>query len=99
MHAVTGRDLSRFEEEWQEETRRNFRGALWFAAGGGWLIAALVVILSWGVRRRRERPRREALNVGWELPPEERSGVGEGTGTAEGEERAGTPIDPKGPGM
>ena len=94
VHEVTGKELSRIEEEWQVETRHRFRGALWFAAGGWWLIAAFVVIAAWGVRKRRERPRREALNVGWTLPPE---GEGEG-GTAAPDvgstERPATPIDP-----
>ena len=70
VHEVTGKELSRIEEEWQVETRHRFRGALWLAAGGWWLIAAFAVIVAWGVRKRRERPRREALNVGWSLPPE-----------------------------
>jgi hypothetical protein len=71
VQGVTGRDISRFEREWREETRKQYRGALWLAAGGWWFVAAGVVVLAWGARKRRERPRREALNVGWELPPEE----------------------------
>lgn len=86
VQAVTGRDLSRVEEEWQVQTRKRFRGALWVVAGGWWLVVAVLVVVAWGLRRRRERPRREALNVGWELPPEE-----------DGNEQVGTPIDPKGP--
>lgn len=90
VHAVTGRDLSRFEEEWQVLTRKRFRGSLWVVAGGWWLVVALGVVLAWGLRRRRERPRREALNVGWTLPAEGEDGE---NGTAPDE----TPIDPKGP--
>lgn len=90
VQAETGRTLSRFEEEWQAQTRKRFRGALWVVAGGWWLVVALAVVLAWGLRRRRERPRREALNVGWELPPAE-------TGGEATEGQSGTPIDPKGP--
>ena len=86
VHAATGRDLSRFEAEWQRQTRKRFRGALWVVAGGWWLVVALAVVLAWALRRRRERPRREALNIGWELPPPEG-----------GDDQSGTPIDPKGP--
>lgn len=90
VQGVTGHDLSRFEEEWQVQTRKRFRGALWVVAGGWWLVVAGLVVVAWMLRRRREMPRREALNVGWTLPPE---GVGDG----EGEDQSGTPIDPKGP--
>ena len=88
VHAVTGRDLSRVESEWRDQTRKRFRGALWVVAGGWWLLVALLVVLAWALRRRRERPRRAALDVGWELPPPE-----------EGEEQGGTPIDPGGRGV
>lgn len=88
VQGATGRDLSRFEEEWQRQTKKRFRGALWVVAGGWWMVVALLVVLAWALRRRRERPRREALNVGWELPPPE-----------EGEGQSETPIDPKGPAL
>lgn len=99
VHEVTGKDLSRIEEEWQEETRHHFRGALWLAAGGWWLIATVAVVVAWSARKRRERPRREALNVGWTLPPE-----GEGEPGVEGTpgpstERPATPIDHGNPGV
>lgn len=70
VRGATSRDISRFESEWRESTRKQYRGALWFAAGGWWFVAAGAVVLAWGARKRRERPRREALDVGWELPPE-----------------------------
>ena len=73
VHSVTGRELSRFESEWQQETRQRFRGVLWFIAGGWWSLVGLVVAVAWWLRRRRERPRRAALDTGWELPPEEAS--------------------------
>jgi chloramphenicol 3-O-phosphotransferase len=71
VHAVTGRELSRFESDWQQETRKRFRGVLWFIAGGWWSLVGVVVVVAWILRRRRERPRRAALDIGWELPPEE----------------------------
>ncbi|MBW8772300.1 MAG: hypothetical protein JF590_03260 [Gemmatimonadetes bacterium] len=71
VHAVTGRELSRFESEWQQETRKRFRGVLWFIAGGWWSLVGVAVVVAWWLRRRRDRPRRIALDTGWELPPEE----------------------------
>lgn len=95
VHAVTGRELSRFEEEWQAETKRRYRGALWFVAGGWWLAAAMVVVVAWGLRRRRDLPRREALDTGWTLPPPD-GAPGEVTGADASPDR---PIDPRGQGM
>jgi hypothetical protein len=92
VHDVTGKELSRVESEWRDETRRNFRGGLWLAAGGWWLVAAAAVVAAWSLRRRRERPRRSALDVGWELPPEEVAGEGEMSQPA-------APIDPDRRGM
>lgn len=72
--ASTGWSLSRFEEEWQKDVRRRYGLVAWGLAGGFWLlVAALVVWAAWA-KRRRERPRREALNQGWiveadEVPP------------------------------
>ena len=71
VHAVTGRELSRFESEWRQETRKRFRGVLWFVAGGWWALVGVLVFVAWVLRRRRDRPRRIALDTGWELPPEE----------------------------
>lgn len=90
--ATTGRELARIEEDWQETTRHRFRGALWVAAGGWWLVAAGAVALAWGLRRRRERPRRAALDTGWEVPVE-------GDDASPGEGENGGPIDPTGKGM
>lgn len=71
VHAVTGRELGRFESEWQQETRRRFRGVLWFIAGGWWGLVGVLVAVAWVLRRRRDRPRRIALDTGWVVPPEE----------------------------
>ncbi|HEU4569690.1 MAG TPA: hypothetical protein VFS07_03880 [Gemmatimonadales bacterium] len=71
VRRTTGRSVPRFESEWREATRREYRGALWLVAGGWWLLGAIVVVVAWGLRRRRERPRRAALDVGWEMPQNE----------------------------
>jgi hypothetical protein len=92
VQGATGRDVSTFEGEWREETRRNFRGGLWLAAGGWWLVAAGVVVAAWSLRRKRELPRRQALDVGWELPPESGEGEGEMSQPV-------APIDPDRKGM
>lgn len=92
VHTVTGKELSRFESEWQQETKRRFRGALWFVAGGWWLAAGVLVVVAWALRRQRDRPRREALNTGWDLPPE-------GEPVAEGDTPPPRPIDPGGQGL
>ena len=93
VHDATGRDLSRIEEDWQVETRHRFRFVLWLAAGGWWLLATIVVAFAWGRRRRRERPRREALNIGWELPPETLEGEGAPARPPENGAQPPSPID------
>jgi len=89
---VTGREMVRLEDDWREATRKRFRGALWLAAGGWWLVAAGAVVLAWGMRRRRERPRRQALDTGWDVPPEEPEASPAGEGAV-------GPIDPTGKGL
>ena len=68
-HAVT---LERFELLWHKDLRSRY-GWLSFLSSitivWGLLAAALVVAWIW--RRRRDRARREALDQGWELPPDE----------------------------
>jgi hypothetical protein len=78
--ATTGSPLGRFELEWQKEVRRRFGIVGWLMAGGLWaVLAALLVVAVW-LRRRRDRPRRRALDEGWvvesepENPPLEEAG-------------------------
>jgi len=68
--ATTGRTLDSFDEVWRRDVRRRYSLVVWLAAGGGWTLLALLVIAAVVIRRRRDQPRREALNIGWELPPE-----------------------------
>ena len=81
--ATTGSPLGRFELEWQRDVRKRFGLLGWAMAGGLWvLVAALLLVAVW-VRRRRDRPRRRALDEGWIVeeepdpqPPLEEAGPG-----------------------
>jgi len=64
--------LDRFNELWAQDVRHRY----------GWLAALGAATLFWGVtgsllavlmwrRRRRDAPRRAALDEGWEVPPDE----------------------------
>lgn len=68
--ATTGLTVDRFEEAWQRAIRRRYGLATWLLAGGGWLLVSLAVLVLVHFRRRADRPRREALNHGWEVDPE-----------------------------
>ena len=70
VHATTGLSLERFDEAWQKMVRRRFSLFTWLMAGGAWLIFGVLLIVGVRIRRRADRPRRLALNVGWELPEE-----------------------------
>jgi hypothetical protein len=63
--ATTGSPLGRFELEWQKDVRRRFGIFGWVMAGGLWIGVALLLILAVALRRRRDRPRRKALDEGW----------------------------------
>lgn len=69
--ATTGSTPGRFEVEWQKDVRKRYGLLVWAAAGGVWLFVALGVILAAWLRRRRDRPRRAALDQGWVVEPEE----------------------------
>jgi hypothetical protein len=70
VRATTGLSLGRFEEQWQQATRRRYSVGTWLLAGGGWLVLALLIVGLRRVRRRADRVRRAALDVGWEVGPE-----------------------------
>ena len=79
--ATTGSPLGRFELEWQKDVRRRYGLLVWVMAGGLWALAAAALLAAVWLRRRRDRPRRAALDVGWvvepdeeELPPLDREG-------------------------
>lgn len=63
--ATTGSSLDRFEEEWQRDVRRRYGLLGWVMAGGLWTLAAFLLLAAIWLRRRRDRPRRAALDEGW----------------------------------
>jgi hypothetical protein len=74
VRATTGLSLGRFEEQWQRTTRQRYSVGTWLIAGGGWLVLALVILGLRQVRRRADRVRRAALDVGWDVGPEDAPG-------------------------
>lgn len=68
--ATTGLTLAQFELAWRRALRQRYSLAAWVMAGGGWGILALVVWIFVRRRRAADRPRRAALDEGWEIPPE-----------------------------
>lgn len=74
VRATTGLSLTRFEEEWQRTVRRRYSLGTWLVAGGGWLILAVILAGLAGLRRRRDRERRAALDIGWDVDPEDAGG-------------------------
>jgi len=69
--ATTGLTLDRFDEAWHRSVRARFGLVTWMVGTGIWLAMALLVLLGYDMRRRRDGPRRAALDAGWSYPPEE----------------------------
>lgn len=74
VQGTTGLSLDRFEDEWRRVLKQRYTLGQWLVAGGGWAVVG--ILLFWLVRRRRraDRPRREALDVGWVVAPEAEEG-------------------------
>ncbi len=68
---TTGLTVERFDEAWQAATRQRYSLFTWTIAGGAWALLGVAVIAASRWRRRRDLPRRAALDEGWELPPPE----------------------------
>lgn len=66
--ATTGMDADRFEEAWRRSVRTRFGLFTWLAATGFWFTVSGFVVLAYLLRRHRDRPRRVALDTGWEVP-------------------------------
>lgn len=90
LEAATGLTPDRFEVAWRRSLRRRFSLLTWLVAGGMWtLIGFSLAGLVW-YRRERDRARRLALDIGWELGAET---------TPSGEappETGSQPVDPGG---
>ena len=69
--AATGYTTDRFEEVWFRSVRQHYNWFVWLATGGMWLIITLLLAWAAASRRRREAPRRAALDAGWPMPPED----------------------------
>lgn len=74
--ATTGLTLPQFEEAWRGAVKRRYTLLTWLAAGGLWGVAGAGLGLAAWLRRRRDRPRRAALDDGWTLPPDVEADAG-----------------------
>lgn len=69
--ATTGLSLEQFELRWRRSLRQRYNLAAWVLAGGGWGALALAVWVFLRRRRAADSARRAALDIGWEVPPED----------------------------
>lgn len=66
----TGIPLGLFESDWQRVIKHRYNLVIWLSAGGFWFLVSLLVGIAWWFRRRSDRPRRMALDEGWEVDPD-----------------------------
>lgn len=71
VFVTTGLTLDRFDEAWRRGVRLRFGLVTWMVGTGIWLVLAAGVVLLHLARRRRDRPRRAALDDGWTIVPDE----------------------------
>jgi hypothetical protein len=67
VERTTGLTIDRFDEAWQRDIKRRHGLGLWLMAGGMWALIGVVVLYAGYMRRRRDEPRRAALDVGWTI--------------------------------
>jgi hypothetical protein len=68
---TTGYTLGTFERAWQKDLRNRYGWLVWLAAGGGWAILGVLILVLARWRRRRDAPRRAALDTGWDVTEDE----------------------------
>ena len=73
VEATTGLTVDRFDEVWHRSVRRRYNWGIWLATGGVWLVVAIGLGGATIWRRRRDAPRRAALDEDWPEPPPEQS--------------------------
>ncbi|HEX3928306.1 MAG TPA: hypothetical protein VHW65_09915 [Gemmatimonadales bacterium] len=72
---TTGLDPDRFDGAWRQSVRRRYNVLTWAATGGAWLLVTFVLIWAAAARKRRDAPRRAALDTGWTVPPDDEAPV------------------------
>ncbi len=73
FRSSTGLTVDQYEVLWRRSVRQRYNLATWVAAGGLWTILGGVVLALHFYRRRRDLPRRRALDEGWEIPEAEQN--------------------------
>jgi hypothetical protein len=68
--ATTGYTLEQLDRVWRSDVRRRHGWLVWLGAGGLWLLVSGLVVVVVVLKRQSDRPRRAALDEGWELPVE-----------------------------
>ncbi|HRP08115.1 MAG TPA: hypothetical protein PLL69_06455 [Gemmatimonadales bacterium] len=69
--ASTGLEPDGFDERWLLSLRGRYNLGLWLMAGGAWVVVTALLAIGLSARRRRDAPRRAALDVGWPLPAQD----------------------------
>ena len=70
LQRTTGLNPGQFAVGWRDGIRRRYGILTWLAAGGLWAVVALSVLGAAWLRRRADRPRRQALDQGWVIVEE-----------------------------
>lgn len=73
VRSTVGLTVDQFEVRWSHAIRRRYNLLTWLAAGGLWTLLGGLVLVAHFLRRRRDLPRRLALDDGWVIPEEEES--------------------------
>lgn len=76
LQRTTGRAPDRFEEAWAKDVRQRYGLLAWSLGLAPWAVAILFALIGVVVRRRRDAPRRAALEVGWDISSDEEPAAG-----------------------